>query len=1539
MPPVIIAAIAYIAGAITVQQLIIVAIVYVVGKFQASRAKRKATAAFNASLKDRFAMVSTVDGYRSRVYGRVRNVDGVLFKGTHGDKLQYYTLVVALAGHECDGIEQVYFNDVPVELDGAGWVLTAPWSGVTVASGGRLISGQGSFALSGGDGSITLPNAPIHDSVIVMVGTDSQVPSSSIVIVGNTVTVSGAFGHTGPADIYYQYNVGASAATAKARVRKYLGAPGQDLSTALASLFPGLIVAGQHRFEGVACLIVDLEYDQDAYPTGVPSVTAVVRGAKVLDPRTSVTAWTENPALIARDWALYAQGGGAEADELVEPSFITAANACDVSHAFESVGPSGTVTTTRPMYTCGIVCRTEADPSDTLSAIVESMAGRWAWTGGQLRIKAGAYTAPVATLTESWCGGQGDIEIVANVARTELVNVYTATIADAAQAYNPVPMPRLAATAYIEADGGELPQDLQLEAVTDNDHAQHILGVMLRDGRQGMSGSIPCNLSAYPLEVFDTIALYLPRFGFDGKVVEVLGWQFSQAGGVVLSWKETDASIFDPDAEFTRDDPAPNTALPGPFNVPPVELLAPLSGTAQLLRQADGTVVSRILVKWTAVEDEAVRNGGAIEVRYGRANTDQDLWQTITAPGSDSQVYIDAVQDGAIYIIRARARNKLVAGDWSVQRAHFVLGKSEAPAAIVGLALAVVPGALKGTRDPSTELDYAYTIYRYGLSFSGGTPVPGTSDRSGFTWPSPPAGSYTIWAADVDTTGNVGPAVSQAITVTTSALFPTSSTLSIKRNVADFAETLNYNECWIHGYNSAGVAADVPGSIVVNGVVATVPNGLLYGGPGPAASFIGWDTSGTLFNISGGPSGYPFCAVRRYQGQWQYDNNGSFTDFTPTADVYLIGTVESGATDAGFPGTPPGIVAATMWSNATTLDAMTATADAAYAAASAAQSMATTAAGNASSALSTLATMRSNGYLDAAEKPALIKEYQALTDEDDGIVARANGYGIVTERDAYVTALSALSTYLAGLSPSWSDTTTDTPITPATDVAKWTLVYSTRQAVLNKIAEEAGKVAAWTGVGGRPASYRVGAYGLSATGMPLGSDLLDADTNSGLMGGGAMYRVVKIHRTTKAVTDLGVFNPLSGALGALGECNAMATALNSIGNDSVCVVFTFDEPATNRMLGNLPAAMYRNGASRAVWGSSAFRFRGAYILVGIGGCGEGNGAENYAGAVDSDVNAWCDTGFQITALGSLIVSGASRGATTLVDYGYTGDLNATNGAPAGTYVGGTLAENVAANAANALANAATAQATADGKINTFHQDTAPSGQGESEGDLWFDTNDGNKQYIYVTGSWVVAADTRIGSAISAAAGAQATADGKIVTFFASSAPTATAVGDLWFNTTDGRLKRWSGSSWATQSVVGSGDIGTGELADEAASDVQVGVAASTTVPTAAYVCAVNLGGAGVHEITFTARIDVDSFTSAGKLGAWWSFSGAGSSYGDGYPRYEIRSVGQTLMISQSLTIEATGAGPWQVSVLLDALSGTWSSTVSNSVLRVTWVKK
>lgn len=102
---------------------------------------------------------------------------------------------------------------------------------------------------------------------------------------------------------------------------------------------------------------------------------------------------------------------------------------------------------------------------------------------------------------------------------------------------------------------------------------------------------------------------------------------------------------------------------------------------------------------------------------------------------------------------------------------------------------------------------------------------------------------------------------------------------------------------------------------------------------------------------------------------------------------------------------------------------------------------------------------------------------------------------------------------------------------------------------------------------------------------------------------------------------------------------------------------------------------------------------------------------------------------------------------------------------------------------------------AGGSLTTYFEATAPASA--NAGDLWFDTDDNNKLYRYSGSAWLEAADSRVSEAIQAAADAQATADGKIKTFFQTSAPSGASVGDLWVDTNDSnKLYRYSGSSWA-----------------------------------------------------------------------------------------------------------------------------------------------
>jgi hypothetical protein len=114
-------------------------------------------------------------------------------------------------------------------------------------------------------------------------------------------------------------------------------------------------------------------------------------------------------------------------------------------------------------------------------------------------------------------------------------------------------------------------------------------------------------------------------------------------------------------------------------------------------------------------------------------------------------------------------------------------------------------------------------------------------------------------------------------------------------------------------------------------------------------------------------------------------------------------------------------------------------------------------------------------------------------------------------------------------------------------------------------------------------------------------------------------------------------------------------------------------------------------------------------------------------------------------------------------------------------------------------DSATAQATADGKVKTYVQDDQPTGGAYNVGDLWIDTNDGNKLYRYSGTAWVSAQDTAISTA-------QSTANGKNKVFYSTSAPgsTANTAGDIWWQYASGivigQFVGAGGTSWTSAPI-------------------------------------------------------------------------------------------------------------------------------------------
>jgi hypothetical protein len=695
-------------------------------------AKRKARDQFNAAQQDRLVNISSTVAPRELVLGRVRKGGAPFFRGSTGPNKTTFVMLVALAGHEIDAVETVYLNDVPVSLDGSGNVTTAPYS----------LTSTYSYTDYGG----TLTYTPIA-------GTDRY-------FTGSTGGPEGDLAECTSGDAWnvatYQY----SSTTSNANIRAVTGTDSQTADATLSALFPGVWTSA-HRARGVAYLICTFQYSETAFPTGLPVVTATIRGAKCYDPRTGLTVWTENPALHMRHVYQHAAFGKATVTAAEDARITTAANACDTSTVY-TVG--GVAQAARALYKSGIVASYGAAPKDLFDDLSQAMAGSWAFAGGEMYVKAGTHTASVMSLTEADLAvvvrdGASEsmvpISIAVHKERAQKFNTVAVQIWDAAQDYKQVTLTPLIGSALVTRDGATLTQAVTYAAIGYAPQALHVAGVMMRDARDPLTVVIPFKLKAYPLELFDTVALTISRYGWSSKLFTVLGREFGSDGSLKLTLKETAASIFTMDAAFSAQGGAANTSMPSPWYVAPITPLTVTSGTAELTRQADGTVVSRMRVTWPLPNDASITMAGTVEVQYRNVLT--ETWTTVQVSGSETQVLISDVADDTFYAVRARARNRQAVGDWGAQVVHRVVGKSELPTTVTGVAT---------TQDlalwtPVTDLDLAGYEIR-AIPGSTGTWALGVPLHSGLVTSTPYTyiqrltGVQTVMVAARDTSGIYG---------------------------------------------------------------------------------------------------------------------------------------------------------------------------------------------------------------------------------------------------------------------------------------------------------------------------------------------------------------------------------------------------------------------------------------------------------------------------------------------------------------------------------------------------------------------------------------------------------------------------------------------------------------------------------------------------------------------------------------------------------------------------------------------------------------
>lgn len=501
--------------------------------------------------------ITTRDAATSRkiVYGRARIGGNIVYLESTGTDNKYLWLVIAVAGHEIDAYEEVWFNDVKI------------WDG------GNFIGGWGNYVSIG-----------FHK--------------------GDQTTADS----------------GLNAASTK--------------------------WTSDHKLLDTAYMVVKLTYDIDQFANGLPNISTVIRGKKVLNPATSTTAWSQNPALCVYDYLRDTKYGlGESASNILTSSITAAATVCDETVALAAGG-------TQPRYTIDGVVDTEGSIKNNLDAMLGSMIGRLVFSAGKFEIYAGEYVAPAYSIDESVA--VGDISIQTKQSRRNAYNGVKGVFLSEDDNYILADYPAQLSSTFAAEDGDPIYLDMPLPFTVNNIRAQRIAKLALFRSRQQEAITIPCNLSALRFKIGDNINVTNARLGYSNKVFEVVGYSldFTSEGQIVVNVDaiETAASIWD----WTTSDEEVYLGAGEVALYDGLTAAAPtnLSVTGDSFLNSDGTFNAEFNVAWTNADD-AFTDHYVVEWKLNSASS----YYSMTTKSSPA--VITTLQNGQTYNVRVKAINEI----------------------------------------------------------------------------------------------------------------------------------------------------------------------------------------------------------------------------------------------------------------------------------------------------------------------------------------------------------------------------------------------------------------------------------------------------------------------------------------------------------------------------------------------------------------------------------------------------------------------------------------------------------------------------------------------------------------------------------------------------------------------------------------------------------------------------------------------------------------------------------------------------------------
>jgi hypothetical protein len=423
------------------------------------------------------------------------------------------------------------------------------------------------------------------------------------------------------------------------RIKTYLGTDSQTADADLVSETSDLDAdAGRwttnHRLRGIAYIYVRFEYNQDAFPNGVPTVSAVIRGKKVFNPTTNTTAWSDNPALCLRDYLTSDYGLNQPSSRIDDALVSIAAAICNQTVEGQK------------RYTCNGAFLTGAEPASIANDLLTSMGGLLWYGQGKWRMKASSWVAPTVSFNEDDL--RSGISLSTRHSRRDNFNSVKGTFRGAESDWQPADYPEVSDPAFLAADNGLVNVlDFTLPFTTSSLTAQRIARIALNRNREQLTFSASFGMRAFQVQVGDFINITNERFGWSNKAFEVVEWTFGLTESLdiqtQMTLREISEGVFTGATGATFE--GNNTTLPV-FNAGLSILGLTASGGGRT--QGDGTFINSAILSWTEALNSFVSH---YEVEW-KPVSDSSYSSTTT---SETSLEISPLIDGIEYVFRVRA--------------------------------------------------------------------------------------------------------------------------------------------------------------------------------------------------------------------------------------------------------------------------------------------------------------------------------------------------------------------------------------------------------------------------------------------------------------------------------------------------------------------------------------------------------------------------------------------------------------------------------------------------------------------------------------------------------------------------------------------------------------------------------------------------------------------------------------------------------------------------------------------------------------------